>query len=268
MNDLPAKLRQLRQEKKVSQIAVARALNVSKSLYSGFEQGRCIPQPDTAEQLDKYFGSGDTIQKMSAEALDARGQERERQQRKLPVFQSWSDLEESATMLRNFQPLLIPGLLQTEGYVRASFEGARTFSPEEVELHVADRMARQGIFSRENPPHFISVMDEAVLRRAVGGQKVMREQFQALLDACERPRCAVQVVPEDAGAYPGTSGPFVLATVDQGTYGFVEDPLGGRVIDDGGEIITLAETWEAVRSYALNQRQSLDLIARMAETWS
>jgi transcriptional regulator with XRE-family HTH domain len=267
VSDLPAKLRQLRNERKITQITVARAINVSKSLIASFEQGRLIPQYETVDRLDTFYGTGDTLSRMSADAVAERERQRDRRQRQLPVFDSWADLEASATMLRSFQPLLIPGLLQTEGYALATLESSVTLDPTDIHRHVTDRMARQEILNSPKPPRFMAVIDQTALRRKVGTPLIMRDQCDALLKACLRPHVSIQMVPEDAGAYAGTNGPFVLAMVGRETYGFVEDQLGGRVVDVRDEVDLLMRAWDEVKLNALNQRQSLDLIARMAETW-
>lgn len=268
MRELSAKLRRLRRDQGVTQHAVARAINVSKSLIAAFESGRLIPQLDAAERLDAYFGTENTLRMMVADAHTAREQERERHQRHAPIYESWPAIESSAWLLRNYQPLLVPGLLQTEAYARAVLISTMAFSSAEIQEHVTARMARQELLGRERPPQMLSVIDQAVLRRVAGGPPVMREQCEKLLRWGELPTITVQVVPEDAGLYVGTGGPVALATTDHGTYGFLDDQAGGRTIDDRGAVCSLVRRWETIRGYALSERQSLALISRMMEEWS
>nr|MDT0657280.1 helix-turn-helix transcriptional regulator [Micromonospora sp. DSM 115978] len=213
MTDLPAKLRQLRKERKITQITVARAITASKSLITAFETGRLIPQYETVDRLDRFYGTGDELSRMSAEAVAERERQRDRQLRQLPVFDSWADIEAAATMLRSFQPMFVPGLLQTEGYTLSAFESTVNLDQSQIQRHVSDRLARQEILLREHAPQFAAVIDQTVLRRRVGGPPVMREQCQAILKACELRHVSVQIVPDDAGAYTGMNGPFVLGTV-------------------------------------------------------
>ena len=129
------------------------------------------------------------------------------------VLPSWFrvavGLEESASLIRAYEPQVVPGLLQTEGYVRAitaaSFPAA---SDEETERRVALRLARQQLLSRPEPPEYWVVMDETVLRRPIGGRKVMRAQLEHLIRAAGQPKIAIQVIPFAAGWHPALYGMF------------------------------------------------------------
>lgn len=267
VNTLAVHLRKLRKERGTSQVAVARAVNVSKSLIAAFEQGRLIPQPDTAGHLDTFFGTGEDIRQMSADALAERERVRAQGRPALPVYQSWPEVEAAATMLRNYQPTTVPGLLQTPDYAKFTLEADATLTDAEIQAHLSGRLARQEILRKDHPPYLITVIDEAALRRRVGARLVMQEQCEALLKACNAPNVTVQVIPEDAGFYAGLSGPLALATTPHGTYAFIDDQAGGRLLTDSRTIDRLMGVWEAVRGYALNQQQTRDLLARMAESW-
>ena len=129
------------------------------------------------------------------------------------VLPSWFriavGLEESASLIRAYEPQVVPGLLQTEGYVRAitaaSFPAA---SDEETERRVALRLARQHLLSRPEPPEYWVVMDETVLRRPIGGHKVMRAQLEHLIAAAGQPKVTIQVIPFAAGWHPALYGMF------------------------------------------------------------
>lgn len=267
MDALAARLKTLRKERGTTQATLARALNVSKSLIAAFEQGRLIPQPDTAGHLDTFFGTGEDIRKMSADALKQRERVRAQGRPSLPVYQSWPEVEAAATMLRNYQPTMVPGLLQTPDYAKFTLESAATLTNAEIQAHLSGRLTRQEIFRGEQPPHLITVIDEAALRRCVGARLVMQEQCVALLKACDLPHVTVQVVPENAGFYVGMTGPLALATTPHGTYAFLDDQADGRLVTDGETIDRLMRVWEAIRGYALNQQQTRDFLARMAESW-
>ena len=98
--------------------------------------------------------------------------------------------------------MFVPGLLQTDDYMRAVIRGAHLESSEEVGRRVRLRMARQTLLTREHPPRLWAVMDEAALRRPVGGPGVMRGQLERLLDATKLPNVTLQVLPFEAGAHP------------------------------------------------------------------
>jgi transcriptional regulator with XRE-family HTH domain len=118
-------------------------------------------------------------------------------------------LEESATLIRAYEPQVVPGLLQTEDYIRAqttaSFPAA---TGEEVERRVALRLARQELLRRPAPPEYWVVMDETVLRRPVGSREVMRGQVARLIEAAEMPAVTIQVIPFSAGWHPALYGMF------------------------------------------------------------
>ena len=119
----------------------------------------------------------------------------------------------------------------------------------------------------EHPPRLIAVIDEGALRRCVGARLVMQEQCEDLLKACDLPHVTVQVVPEDTGWFIGASGTLALATTPHGTYAFLDDQAGGRFLTDARSIDVLMGVWDAIRGYALNQRQTREFLARMAESW-
>lgn len=129
------------------------------------------------------------------------------------VLPSWFKiavgLEESATLIRAYEPQVVPGLLQTKGYVRAitsaSFPAA---TPDFAERAVALRIARQQLLQRGDPPGYWVALDETVLRRPVGGPDVMREQLDYLIDCAQRPKITIQVVPFAAGWHPALNGMF------------------------------------------------------------
>jgi hypothetical protein len=126
-----------------------------------------------------------------------------------PWFKTAVGLEEAAALIRAYEPQVIPGLLQTEGYIQAitaaSFPAAPAgFSQRTVAL----RLARQQLLSKADPPRYWVVMDETALRRPIGGPAIMREQFARLIDAAERPDITIQVIPFAAGWHPALYGMF------------------------------------------------------------
>ncbi|MFC7327917.1 helix-turn-helix domain-containing protein [Marinactinospora rubrisoli] len=152
-------------------------------------------------------------------------------------------LEEEATRITNFEPTLIPGLLQTAEYAR---EIIRTSNfgdkPRDTEAKVAARMARQSILTRPNPPELHIILDEAVLRR-FRDPEMMRRQLRQVIDAASRPNITIQVIPFSAGVHPSSDGSFVL-------HEFGDDPaivlLEGKVSDlfleKLGEVAVYQET--------------------------
>jgi Domain of unknown function (DUF5753) len=185
-------------------------------------------------------------------------------------MREWEAVERQAKVLRSFEPLVVPGLLQTESYARALFRSSGLPNDEEVERRVAARLARQAILAGENPPQLIAVMDEYVLRRPIGGPAVMREQLLHLAKTvAEHPRIRLHVVPASVGAYLGVAGAFVLATLPTGEdVAYLDDQLKGQVIDNTEDVLAIRAAWEAIHGEALPPQRSIELIVEVAETWT
>jgi transcriptional regulator with XRE-family HTH domain len=126
-------------------------------------------------------------------------------------FKTYVDLESTAVMIRSYEAQFVPGLLQTEEYMRAVIRGAHLDeSSEEVERRIALRMARQVLLTQEHAPRLWAVVDEAALRRPVGGPDVLRVQLERLIEAAKLPNVRLQVLPFAAGAHPAMVGAFSI----------------------------------------------------------
>jgi transcriptional regulator with XRE-family HTH domain len=126
-------------------------------------------------------------------------------------FRTYVDLEAAAALIRTYEGQFVPGLLQTDDYMRAVVQGAHLGdSGEELGRRVRLRMARQTLLTREQPPRLWAVIDEAALRRPVGGPGVMRGQLERLLDASKLPNVTLQILPFAAGAHPAMVGSFSI----------------------------------------------------------
>jgi transcriptional regulator with XRE-family HTH domain len=125
-------------------------------------------------------------------------------------FRAYIDLESAATLIRTYEGQLVPGLLQTEAYMRAVMRGALHEPPEDTERRIALRLTRQRLLTRPDGPRLWAVVDEAALRRPVGGREVMRAQVARLLEATELPGVILQVLPLAVGAHPGMASAFTI----------------------------------------------------------
>jgi hypothetical protein len=124
-------------------------------------------------------------------------------------FRTAVGLEEAATLIRAYEPQVIPGLLQTEGYIRAITAASFPAAPSDFsERAVALRLARQKILQRPDPPGYWVVLDETALRRPIGGPQIMREQIAYLIEAAQQPAITIQVLPFAAGWHPALYGMF------------------------------------------------------------
>ncbi|MEV6986649.1 helix-turn-helix transcriptional regulator [Sphaerisporangium sp. NPDC051017] len=252
-------LRQAREASGMSQSQLATAIvGYSPSFVAMVETGRRVPKPDFAERCDKTLGTGGILTRL-AEDLVCRGMPPE-------WLGKWLQIESTATSLLSYQPLLVPGLLQIEPYAREVIAtSGRSF---DVDDQVEARLARQRVLAGDSRPMLVVVLDEGVLRRPVGGSQVMREQLRHLLAATQRPDVVIQIVPLGAGAYSGLAGPFVVADVGGREVVYVDNALSGEVVEHSSDVATMKRLWESLRAEALPMKQSIELMAKVAETWT
>lgn len=186
-----------------------------------------------------------------------------------PWFRPWAEVEAQVTALRSYQPLLVPGLLQTEAYARAMLQVGGVNTADEVERIVAGRLDRQAILDRDDPPYLVVVIDEVVLRRLLGDRAVMHGQLLHLIEVTRRcPHVQVWVIPSSVPWHTGLAGPFVLARLGDGSeLAYMDNQLRGDIINDCADIATLGRRWDSVCGEALSRQQSIDLIAEVAQTW-
>ena len=190
--------------------------------------------------------------------------------RREPVwFRPWVDIEREALTLRAFQLAWIPGLLQTEAYARATLAGG-VLTANAVDELVAARIGRQAILRREHGPLLVAVLDEGVLRRMVGGDRVlMAAQLAHLLACADLLNVQLHVVPIDAPSYPGLDGPFTIADMPGGTrVAHVDSQTQAQIVDQASEIATLERSWERIRGEALPRGRTLDLVKEVARSWT
>ncbi|MGC4772416.1 DUF5753 domain-containing protein [Micromonospora sp. DT44] len=189
--------------------------------------------------------------------------------RDLPWFRPWADLEQDAISLRSYEPLLVPGLLQTEGYARAILNTGGLVPPSEVDQIVASRIDRQAVLRRDAPPQLIAVLDEVVLRRPVGDGSVMAGQLRHLASAAEWEHVQVRIIPAESPWHTGLAGPFVLGRLPDGTeLAYLDNQLRGQIVTDPLDVANLGRRWESVTGEALPRRQSIELIREVATTWT
>ena len=181
-------------------------------------------------------------------------------------FEDWLQAEGKAHTLRFWQPLIVPGLLQTAEYARALFLAAGADDAKADEL-VAVRLERQSVFDRVEPPHAVTILDESVLHRLIGSAAIMSDQLSQLADIAERPNIQVQVVPSARGANAGLSGGFALASCDD-----TPDVLRMEAVEDVTEerrslVRHATLIFDLVRGDALPREESRMLILEAAEQW-
>ncbi len=180
------------------------------------------------------------------------------------------EYESAASVVRQFETTFIPGILQTEDYARAVIQDYYDERPGSDKLHalVELRTRREDLFDADNRPSFQFMLDEAVIRRLVGGSSVMRNQLRRLIEVTDKPNVTVEVIPFSAGLHPGMSGPFEIiefADPSDSDIVFLESPRGDIVSDDPEETLKYREAFEGLAKAALGPRDSLARIAKIAD---
>ncbi|MGW1432503.1 helix-turn-helix domain-containing protein [Streptomyces sp. NPDC002431] len=180
-----------------------------------------------------------------------------------PTFKAYLGLEATAAALHNYEGEFVPGLLQTEEYVRAIYQREHErLSIDEIDRLVEVRMTRQEALHRDSAPlKFAAVINEAVLRRQVGTRAVMRAQIEHLAEVAERPSARVQVVPFKAGVHPGMNGAFTLLRFDDADSIVYLEYLGGAsVIRKRADVDLYEEAFNDLQILAVGPQESLGMI--------
>ncbi|MFC0527063.1 helix-turn-helix domain-containing protein [Phytohabitans kaempferiae] len=212
---LGSQLRKLREANGVTREAAGWEIRASESKISRMELGRVgFKERDVADLLTLY-GVNDKTERDALLALARQANTQGWWHRFGDVlphwFQAYLGLESNAAMIRTYEVQFVPGLLQSREYARAVVmisHGAATL--DEIDRRVDVRMARQQMLTRQGAPHLWAVLDEAVLRRPIGGYTVMRTQIAALIDATKLPNVTIQVVPFSAGGHAAAGGAFSI----------------------------------------------------------
>jgi transcriptional regulator with XRE-family HTH domain len=212
---LGSQLRRLREQRQITCEEAGEAIRASHSKISRMELGRVrFRRRDVADLLALYgVTGGEELEAMLALAdrTSAPGWWHSYSDILANWFEVYIGLEEAASRIRAYEVQFVPGLLQTEEYARAvTLLGHPNAPGHEVERRVGLRMRRQSLLHAEAPPHVWAVVDEAVLRRPLGGGKAMRGQLEHLRDMTELPNVTLQMVPFNRGGHAAAGGPFSI----------------------------------------------------------
>ncbi|MEU8520861.1 helix-turn-helix transcriptional regulator [Streptomyces sp. NBC_01216] len=189
-------------------------------------------------------------------------------------FSMYVSLEGAAALIRAYEPQFVPGLLQTEGYARAILRsgavgGRNAENDEDTERHVALRMERQSLLTRDDAPKFWVIMDETVFRRPVGdGPEVMRDQLDRLLEASELPNVTLQIAEFASGHHPGTYGPFVLfrfAMPELPDMVYSEYLTGAVYLDARPEVASHLEVMDRMAAQAATAQRTKEILRNLRE---
>ena len=212
---LGSQLRRFREAAGITPDAAGWHIRSSRSKISRMENGRVGFKDRDVRDLLSLYGVTDPQVTSAMIALAGQAQTQEWWAQFGDILPSWFEpylgLEASASRIRSFDLQFVHGLFQTEAYARAvSALGRRRAAPDELDRWVAIRLKRQELLTAAKPPRVWSVVDEAALRRPVGGVKVMRAQLRRLAEAAELPNVTLQVVPFRAGGHDAAGGSFTI----------------------------------------------------------
>ncbi|MFJ8282494.1 helix-turn-helix domain-containing protein [Streptomyces griseoviridis] len=228
----------------------------SVSTIAAYEQGRRVPPPKFIDRADEVLDAGGVLQEMKEEVARAQ----------YPAFfRDAAMLEGEAVELWVYATQAVPGLLQTEEYMRAVFGMWRPMLDEEtVEQRVLARRARQDILDRRPPPLISFVIDEAVVRRPLGGWPVMRGQLEQLMLVGALRHVEIQIMPLDREDNAGVDGPFTVLYRSGGDQvAYLEAQGRSTMVSDRREVQGIASRYGIIRAQALSPRESLDFIEKL-----
>ncbi|MGH3697674.1 MAG: helix-turn-helix domain-containing protein [Pseudonocardiaceae bacterium] len=254
---LRLELRKARDTAQLKQADVARAMDWSPSKLIRIERGDVGISTNDLKALLNHYGVKDKkrVDELLELARSSRGPSFYDQYVDLlkPGFKEYLAYESSASVVRQYDPIRIPGLLQTEEYARGLFAGLGTNAPETADRGWAIRRYRQEVVhERDNPPDMLFVLDEAALRRHIGGPDVMHHQLERLRDLAAEPYITMQVLPFTHGAHPGMSGNFILLE-------FADPDLNDLVHLESIETITIREDTDRIARYIDEFKKLQDL---------
>ncbi|OEU91916.1 XRE family transcriptional regulator [Streptomyces abyssalis] len=212
---LGERLRRLREAQYISRQEAGEAIRASEAAIAQLERGRRGFRERDVTDLLTIYGITDeteyaTLQTLAAQT-NAPGWWHAYQDIVPDWFRTYLGLEQAACVIRSYEVQFVPGLLQTPEYARAVVGLGRTAGPgAQIRRRVELRMLRQRILHCSQPPHLWAVIDEAALRRPVGGTATMRGQLEHLIAACELPHVTIHVMPFAAGGHAAAGGPVTL----------------------------------------------------------
>ena len=268
---LTIELRRLREQAGLTCEDVGQRLECSGTRISRIETGRIGARPgDVRELLEIYGVTGAGADALVQLARDARRKGWWHTYGPVlpPWFEAYIGLESDAARLCDFQPMVVPGLLQTEAYARAVLRaGPDVGCGEDLDRQVALRIQRQAILDQASPPGLWVVLSESVLRMQVGGLAVMRAQLRRLAELAARPNLTLQVLPFGSAAHAQPIGPFTLlefADPADPAVVYLEHLTGSLILENEEEVLRYRLLFDHLRAAALGAGPSADLVARAA----
>lgn len=264
---LARRIRQLREEAGMTQEKAAAGLDMSTSALSRKETG------EVATSVHEARSMMDLYDRYDPDLLDLARAARERGWWRAYGVEDrgYVDLETEACAVRELSLVYIPGLLQTEDYMRAIFTADRVRrTKKEFENQISVRLIRQQrLRDCEQPLRLLAVLDEVALGRTIGGPDVMREQLKYVLHSAENDHVELSVIGREVGSHPGMNGAFAILSFpqpeDQDVL-YIEYPTGSIHIEKEAEVQEARLVFEHLRQVALSREKSMERIEQVART--
>jgi transcriptional regulator with XRE-family HTH domain len=271
--ELGKRLRELRNQHKLTVEDVAGRLLCSATKMSRLETGARRPSLRDVRDLCVLY---ELDEQDSAELMSLARRARE------PGWWTRYDdvrldpyigLETAATAITAYSMYYVPALLQTEEYAAALIKAvAPRISPDVYRQRIEIRLRRQQLLEQDNRPRYRVLLDEAVLRRGVGGVDAMARQLGKIIDAADGGRVTVQVIPFEVGAHAAQDSNFVLLEFDRepslSPVVFVEGLTGNQYIERRADVARYRDAIERLRDSGLNPHDSLQRVDQLRETFS
>lgn len=274
-----ATLREMRERCGMSAADAARGIDHDASWLSRVERLETRPHPNDVRALLTLYGTLEPAAIEAVVTVARQAKQRGWWYRYSEVMPDWFSnylgLETDASVIRTFEAQVVPGLLQTADYATATIMAAPTPGPlHRVEQQVALRIDRQSLLDVDDPPHLRVVLDEAALRRPIGGPKVMAGQVDHLVRMTRRPNIQVQVLPYGTGPHAGLDGSFVILDFPpppahypseaEDRIVYVDTLLSALYLEQPAEIAAYAAVFEQIRAEALPPEESRELMQSIA----
>ncbi|GAA0430654.1 transcriptional regulator [Acrocarpospora corrugata] len=259
---LAGELIRLRCEAGYSREEVAQLLGLASSTVYRIETGHTRPQGRTMRDLLSLYGANGHERDALLELIRDAGRRGWWHHFGDVLPGPYVGLEAEAASVRNYEPVMLPGLLETEAYARSVISAALVEDPGEIERRITVRLERQ---RRLSDPAFELwvVLDEAALRRPVGGPYVMAEQLRRLQEIAIQPNVTIQVLPFDAGAYLGMGNPLAILTFphpEDSDVVFLESAGGELYLESSDDVRRYALVFDHLRAAALSPEKSVEKI--------
>ncbi|SFN53436.1 Helix-turn-helix domain-containing protein [Streptomyces sp. cf124] len=252
-----AMVQALREHAGLSREELAEVIGYSKHMVASVELGRRMPDAAFVEGVDRALGN--------TGALIRAAQHLGRQPGLAAWFRKWAKLEAGAIVLYTYECRMVPGLLQTEAYLRAmSADQLPPMDDEQIEERWAARMARQQLLHERPNTAFGFILEEQLFVRRTGGAGVTRELIDHVLEIAELRNVEIQVMPMVLESHSGLAGPMqLLETPEAKWFAYNEGQESGLLITDSKVVSVLQRRYARMRSQALTMRDSMSLLQRM-----